>query len=308
MVRPAEYSFIRYLAAKQSVDDRALNRGVRDALGQALAARPAKTPLRVLEIGCGLGAMAARLMEWGYLTDGAYTGIDLEPAFVAEARRRLNLLASRHHLAAASQDGVINLKGENLNLSLTFEALDFFEFAARKAGREAWDLICAHAFLDLLDLDEALAKMLALLRPGGWFYFTLNFDGATIFQPAVEPGVDRQIEALYHRTMMRRSSEGKLSDGSATGRRLFGALKAAGARVLAAGGSDWVVWPEGGSYPGNEAYFLHFIIHTMAVALAGHPELDPEVLDRWIEERHAQIEAGALIYLAHQLDFFGTFP
>jgi SAM-dependent methyltransferase len=308
MPRPAAYSFIRYLAAKQSVDDRALNRSVRDALGQALAARPAGKPLMVLEIGCGLGAMAARLVEWGFLTDAIYRGIDLEPACVAEAHRRLQLLASRRNLAAVLRETAAKLSGPNLNLSLVFEAIDFFEFAAREAGREAWDLIGAHAFLDLVDLDETLPKMLALLRPGGWFYFTLNFDGTTIFQPTIEPGLDRQIEALYHRTMVRRSSGGKLSDGSTTGRRLFGALKAAGGEVLAAGGSDWVVWPEGGSYPGDEAYFLHFIIHTMATALAGHPELNRQVLDRWIEKRHAQVAAGELIYLTHQLDFFGTVP
>ena len=59
---------------------------------------------------------------------------------------------------------------------------------------------------------------------------------------------------------------------------------------------------------GDEAYFLHFIIHTIGTALRGHPELDPVRLLSWITQRHAQIEAGSLVYIAHQLDFLGRVP
>ncbi len=305
MPRPAEYSFIRYLAAKRSVDNRALNRQVRKALAQAVAARPAKTPLRVLEIGCGIGAMAERLVKWGFLKDADYTGIDLEPACVAEAHRRLRLFAAQNNLALKPDNHRLGLAGPGLNLTLTFEAADCFAFAARRAGRSAWDLLVAHAFLDLVDLGEALPRLLALLSPGGWFYFPLNFDGATVFEPVIEPAWDGRLMELYHRTMIRRSPSGKVSDGSTTGRRLFAALKAAGAEVLAAGGSDWVVFPEPGGYREDEAYFLHFIIHTIQEALAGHPESDRQALEAWIDRRHAQVEAKDLVYLAHQLDFFG---
>jgi hypothetical protein len=66
-----------------------------------------------------------------------------------------------------------------------------------------------------------------------------------------------------------------------------------------------VVYPQKGGYPGDEAYFLHFIIHTIETALAGHPEMDEKRLAGWAAQRHAQIERGELIYIAHQLDAAG---
>ena len=66
MIVPSNYSFPRYLAAKKSVDDRALNRRVWETLAQSLpAASPA--PLRVLEVGAGIGTMLERLLESGLL-------------------------------------------------------------------------------------------------------------------------------------------------------------------------------------------------------------------------------------------------
>ena len=92
---------------------------------------------------------------------------------------------------------------------------------------------------------------------------------------------------------------------SQTGRRLFHMLPAAGASVLAAGGSDWVVHPGPGGYPQDEAYFMHFIIHTLAEALDGHPRLPRKRFRDWVERRHRQIDEGRLHYIARQLDFLG---
>jgi hypothetical protein len=75
--------------------------------------------------------------------------------------------------------------------------------------------------------------------------------------------------------------------------------------VLAAGSSDWVVFAGPDGYPGDEAYFLHFIIDTISRALHGHPELAGSRFQAWIAQRHRQIEARELIYVAHQLDFLG---
>ena len=69
-----------------------------------------------------------------------------------------------------------------------------------------------------------------------------------------------------------------------------------------------MVHPVAGRYPADEAYFLHFIVETMASALASHPELDAARFAAWIAARHAQIAAGELIYIAHQLDFAGRRP
>ena len=168
------------------------------------------------------------------------------------------------------------------DVRVTFEAADLFDFIEREQGRSTWDLLVAHAFLDLIDLPTALPRLLSLLVSGGLFYFTLNFDGATIFEPPIDPDLDALIEALYHRTMDTRRCRGKPSGSSLTGRQLFGHLKDAGARVAAAGSSDWVVFPGPAGYPGDEAYFLHYLIDTIGRALHGHPELDRAGLQAWI--------------------------
>ena len=116
------------------------------------------------------------------------------------------------------------------------------------------------------------------------------------------------IEACYHQTMDRRLVAGKPSGDSCTGRHLFTHLRAAGAEVLAAGSFDWVVFAGSNGYSADETYFLHFIIHTMHTALAGHPHLDAGRFTAWIAQRHAQVEQGTLVYIAHQLDFLGRVP
>ena len=188
---------------------------------------------------------------------------------------------------------------------VTFEAADLFDFLDREPGKSAWDLLVAHAVLDLIDLPTALPRLLSRLAPGGLFYFSLNFDGVTAFEPPIDPDLDALIEALYHHTMDTRRCRGRPSGSSRTGRRLFGSLKAAGARVVAAGSSDWVVFPGPDGYPGDEAYFLHWIIDTIDRALNGHPELDRGRFQAWIAQRHRQIEAAELTYIAHQLDVLG---
>src|SRR5215510_7202445 len=86
---PRTYSFARYLSAKKSVDDRALNQHVWQSLGAALPRATAEQPLQILEVGAGLGTTVERLYAGGMLTNATYTAIDLEPTLIAEARRRL---------------------------------------------------------------------------------------------------------------------------------------------------------------------------------------------------------------------------
>lgn len=279
------YTFPRYLSAKKTVDDRALNAHV----WETMAARVAQTAApAILEVGAGIGTMLERLVERGVVgpeQHAHYTAVDNQPDNIASARQRLTRPPA--------------------GLTLELEAIDLFDFAARETGRRQWDLLIAHAVLDLLDVPAALPQLFGLLKPGGLFYFTINFDGATILQPAIDPALDAHIEALYHRTMDERMVNGRVSGDSQSGRHLFGHLRAAGAELLAAGSSDWVVFAGPDGYPADEAYFLHFIIHTMHGALADHPALDADRFNAWIAQRHAQIDAGELVYIAHQLDFFG---
>ncbi len=278
-----EISFTRYLSAKKTVDDRALNQHVWQVMSNQLP-----TPVRILEVGAGIGTMVERFGEHGLLDNADYTAIDNQDENSREAGKRLRKVNGR--------------------FPLTLETINLFDFVRREQERQAWDLLIAHAFLDLMDIPATLPRLFSLLKPGGLFYFTLNFDGATILQPTIDPELDALIERLYHRMMDTRLTDGKPSGDSRSGRHLFQHLRQAGGEILAAGSSDWVVFAAGNDYPADEAYFLHFIIHTMQQALTGHPALNAKQFVEWIATRQAQIKRGELIYIAHQIDFLGRIP
>lgn len=265
---------------KKTVDDRALNKDVWHKLIKLLPNRP-----DILEIGAGIGTMVERLVTAGVVRNGRYTTIDNQQANIAVAHSRLNWLPS--------------------DISLSLEAVDLFDFAAREQGKRSWDVLIAHAFLDLMNIPTTLPLLLSLLKPGGLCYFTINFDGVTSLEPAIEPEFDALIEQLYHQTMDERVVNGRSSGDSRSGRHLFTHLRQNNVDILAAGSSDWVVFAGQDGYPDDEAYFLHFIIHTIHGALNGHPKLDATRFENWIKQRHAQIETGDLVYIAHQIDFLG---
>ena len=88
--------FPRYLAAKVSVDDRALNRQVWEQLVASVAALDRSQPLRILELGCGIGTMVERLLEWGFAERVDYLGIDVQDENIHHAITRLGEWASAH--------------------------------------------------------------------------------------------------------------------------------------------------------------------------------------------------------------------
>lgn len=284
--KPFTDSFIRYLQAKKKIDDRALNGHVYDRFQRAVRALPA--PAQLLEVGAGIGTMVDRLLERGTLTHAHYTAVDQEAAAVAWGMARL---------PAWQQTAP--------HLTVTWEAIDANLFIQREQGRRQWDVLLAHAFLDLVSLPQFVPALLSLLRPGGYGYFTLNFDGATLFEPPIDPELDALIERLYHLDMDHRTVNGQPAGDSRTGRHLFGVLQDAGMEILAAGSSDWVVFPP---FSADDAYFLHHILHTIHHALRGHALLDEKQFVAWIARRHEQVETGKLIYMTHQLDFLARKP
>jgi hypothetical protein len=256
--------YARYLAAKTTVDDRALNRHV---LAELRRLMPAGAP-RVLEVGAGLGTMVARLMDWGVIGAGEYILLDADRQLLEDSRRWLR------------------------------------DWAAARGLRS--DLLPDG--LQVGDVPAILPGLLRLLVPGGVYWFTINYDGESIFEPG-HPHDDQVMQA-YHRDMDERVRYGRPAGESRTGRRLFHYLRAAGAPALAAGSSDWVVsaGPDG-NYPGDEAHFLRSILSTIQDALRSRPDrVEPADLASWLAVRGRQLDAGELVYIAHQLDFVGRSP
>lgn len=273
-------SFIRYLSAKKTVDDRALNRRVWDAM----TARVRGTAPRVLELGGGIGTMIERAASDTALHPGWWTLVDGQETLLREARRRLaGMRAFPVELLCA----------------------DVEDYVAR--GVEPFDLVIANAFLDLFDPAQILPKLLKLARLSGTFLFSITFDGMTALEPEVDPELDRRIIDLYHRTMDERMVGGRISGDSRTGRHLLTLLPRSGYTVVEAGASDWIVYPREGDYPADERFFLSCILvffeeSLSARAESGRGELDRAELRRWLGARRAQLDAGKLVLVAHQLD------
>lgn len=297
----SEYSFPRYLAAKRTIDDRAINQVVWEALRRQF--HPPAAP-RILEFGGGTGAMFQRMLEWGFLAQGEYTLLDAQADNIAAARRELPEWGRQRGLQAETRGDTLTFTGPETFLRLSLVTGDMFDYIARVEGQEPpFDLLVAHAFFDLVDIPLTLRKARGLLRPGSLLYLTINFDGLTAFEPVFDAELDAKIIDLYHQSMDERGS-----GDSRSGRRMFTWLPQAGFPILAAGGSDWVVFPQQGAYPGDEAYFLQFILHFFEDSLSGHPALAGTPFDAWLAARRAQVTRGELVFLAHQFDFLAVTP
>lgn len=299
------FDYGRYLAAKVGVDDRALNRA---GLAELRRRLPATAP-RVLEIGAGIGTMPVRLMDWGVLTGGEYTLLEMDTQLLDEARRRLAAWATTRGLPCRADADSLRIG----RLRVRFVEAELGAYLEQPAAEV--DLVIANAMLDLLDLPVVLPQLLRLLAPGGSYWFTINYDGETIFVP--DHPHDAAVLAAYNQDMDDRVRFGRPSGDSRTGRHLFGLLRDAGAPAVFAGSSDWIVHADpNDSYPHDEGYFLDCILTTIEDALCG-PAPDSDGTDHrvsqvalaeWVATRRAQLAEGSLVYLAHQLDFVGGAP
>jgi hypothetical protein len=295
--------FVRYLSSKKSVDDRALNTHVRNTLAAALPESSPQAPLRVLELGAGIGTMIERLVDWRLLTFADYTAIDCDVNCVSEFGRRMaNWVIAEGFGFSRRPENTALIRTQQGEILIKFERADVYDlFTMDQTGRQ-WDLGIAHAFMDLVDIGGVLPRFCNFIRPGGLLYLTLNYDGETIFLPGFNGAFEKQLLRLYNQTMDDRIVDGRITGGCLTGRKLFGHLQAANAAVLAAGSSDWIVLPASQGYPQDESYFLHYILDTIYTELESHPELDQKLLESWIRTRHDQVENAKLIFIAKNLD------
>lgn len=165
-----------------------------------------------------------------------------------------------------------------------------------------WDVVMAHAVMDLVNLPETLHGFQRLLRTGGLLYLTLNYDGLTCFLPQWEPEFEQMLVSRYHLSMDNRIIEGRSSGSSQSGRQLIRHLLSAKRPLIAVGNSDWIVCPQNGGYPGGEAFFLETIVLTIQRQLQQDGAIDQHKLAQWAKQRITQIAAGELIFMARNLD------
>lgn len=296
----ADDRFRRYLAAKRTVDDRALDRRVFDRVATEvtrLDEERGERPLRVLDVGAGLGATLERLVERDVLPAAVeYTLVDIQATNVDAAREHLPRWAADAGYEATETSSGLRIETDDRRIEVGFAVADAFEYVET----DTWDLVVGHAFLDLFDTRRAFDALRDGIRLGGCWYFPITFDGGTVLRPTVDPALDARIERAYH---------AHIDDGgdSHAGRHLLARANETDT-VLAAGGSDWVVHPRSEGYPADEAFFLRYIVDTIADALDGTAAFEPRALAGWAAARHRQIDRDELVYVAHQLDVLGRVP
>lgn len=285
-------NFQEYLLTKQSVDDRALNK---DVLATLKAHLP-PAPFSIVEVGAGIGTMLVRLLRWEILSDAEYLLIDEMADNVAFGMEFVSRWAEENGFRVLSVGSdTLHLSNPSRSITAKFIHANMFDFISSRPSPA--DLLIAHAVLDLLPLPESLPKLFALTKDLAWL--TINFDGSSILEPAIDPALDRKIELLYHKTMDRRPGGGD----SQSGRNLFTYLDQVKADILEAGSSDWVVYPQQGKYTADEAAFLQYVLGFFEESLTAHPDLDAGKFSQWLHTRRNQIAKGELVYIAHQLDF-----
>ncbi|ELZ30923.1 hypothetical protein C474_10691 [Halogeometricum pallidum JCM 14848] len=297
--------FRRYLAAKESVDDRAFVPGVRRLVRSDLADRP--DGVRLLDAGAGTGPFLRRLLAWD-APDLTYVAVDADGVNLERARERVVAAPAAGYAVDADGEraGDFDGPGETVgSLSLTGENAVDVRFvrgdALDAADAGGWDLLVAQAFVDLLD-PAGVDRLLDGLVPGGRFYFPITFDGGTAFSPAHD--ADDAVLSAYHDTM-------NVGDrlGSRAGRRLERHLDARDVDYVAAD-ADWSVRPVGGGgdegeadYPADEAYFLRVIVDTVADAVRGR--VDEATRRRWHRTRRRELDARQLEFAARNRDVTG---
>jgi hypothetical protein len=291
--------FQRYLRAKRTVDDRALDETLLERLRTELVARARDRdgPIRILEVGAGIGTMIQRFVDRDLFPAGdiEYVAVDVDDANVRTMRRRIPEWAATRGFDVGDGQTIV-VSGADRTLSIEPVEAEATAFVA--GDPREWDLLIGAALLDVLGLDR-VPTLLSGLGPEGLCYFPITFDGATRFLPA--ESADRAVERYYHRHM-----DAKPGGDSRAGDHAFELLHArSDATTLDVAGSDWIVRPDGGTYPADEAYFLSYILDTVEAAvgeLDRDDDLSDAVLEDWIARRRGQLAAGDLAYHTHQLD------
>jgi len=328
------FSYPRYLEAKRTVDDRARHPRVWTVFLEAaseIAAKQAERPIRVLEIGAGVGDLATKILDELESEAVDYTVLDVNADNLDRARERM---VSSLDVEATQSDGVVSIPGRSHRIRFVKDDITSFANRDRKEGDgRIYDVIVGQAIIDILPTHISLRIIRSLLAERGLAYLPIHVDGLTEFEPTENYNMDDYVMSLYHDTMQRvyaieaswrldpsDAKGSKLdppdgagaddetvsvqSDGARCGRDLLVYANRAGFDIVDAGSSDWLVRPDSktGGYVEEEDYFLACMLHFVEEALTDAASIDRSRLEDWLARRRRQLDDATLMLLVHNLD------
>lgn len=147
---------------------------LRNAIRQELVARQLAIHVlgssSVLDVGCGQGTQALRLLEAGHAVTGVEPSHELIERFEANAR-------------------AMGLEPELL--------VGQIETLEEVVGNRQFSLVCAHGLLMYLEeRADAVAQLAARVKPGGLLSFTVKNADALAFRPALRRDWSAAVKAF----------------------------------------------------------------------------------------------------------------
>lgn len=296
-------SYVNYLEAKQSVDDRSINQNVWTTFVQKVNKGYRSKSFHLLEIGAGTGHTFFKILDALELHQYKYSIVEIESDHVSTLVGKLSAWGEIHGGKVEPRgEGqyMVQLPGKEIEVQIIEQ--DIESFLGAHIQEKSYDAIVGQAIIDLLDIDKIFPLMARVVKRGGLYYFPISFDGMTSFVPVYNIDVDRKVEKIYHDSMLRGGR-----DRSQTGRQILVYLLNNGFQVDAVGSSDWIIYPDRhGNYEGREGYFLRHILDLVAKELALSSQIEERTAHQWYSHRLLQLERGELIYIAHQLDILAA--
>ncbi len=253
-----------WLALREPADVAARSVAVTQAVLSSLAGR---TPLRVVDLGCGTGSNV-RFLSSHLATRPDWRLVDHDEALLSVAR------------AAFGRD--IETRVADLRV------LD-------PSLVEARDLVTASALLDLVSESWLERFVAACRRAGAAVLVALNYDGRMECQPHDED--DEFVRALVNRHQRTDKGFGPAL-GPDSGGRAADLLRAAGYEVVSAT-SDWVM-------DGTQAQLQRELVAGWAGAAIELAPAEASRIHRWQERRVAHIAAGVSRIIVGHTDVGAT--
>ncbi|MGD7037215.1 class I SAM-dependent methyltransferase [Methylotuvimicrobium buryatense] len=290
-------AFAQFLQAKYALDQRSLNPAVWRHFLNELSGR---NPLELLDVGTGTGAMLRRILQHSDRSAMRLTGLDIESGLLGIAETEIATVLRDKGFAVEKAAGLLSAErgADRIEFQCICTPLSEFQPASNR-----YDVITAHAFMDLVPLLQTLSCFHAGLKPGGLFYATINYDGETVvFPPYPDSEFEDALLQTYDASMEARRLNGSETGGAKCGRRLYGELLNAGFEIVSYGGSDWNITPEDGTYRDDDQAVLERLLGWIYSEGRRDSAIAREKLDRWLECRRQQRQERTLGIIVHQID------